>query len=114
MQTEIVDWLFNDGGLVILSLIVAALFVVQAVFTFLLWRKGNETYLLKFIVYAIAAAAILIADFGFALGPLNEVISMDAWIGFSFVFLLMAGVAGGIQIYFFIRDTWVRKEEAKA
>jgi hypothetical protein len=114
MQWELLDWLLEDGGIVTLSLIVAGLFIVQAVFTFLLWRKGDETYLFKFIVYAIAAAAILIADFGFIVGPLNELIPEEAWIANVGVFLVVACVAGGMQIYFFIRDTWLKKEGGKA
>lgn len=113
MQYELVNWFVGDGGLVTLSFIVAVLFVVQAVFTFLLWRKGDKKYLFKFIVYAIAAAAILIADFAYGL-DMNHAISGDAFVGMLFIFLVMAGVAGGMQIYFFIRDNWLQKEEAKA
>jgi len=111
MQYELLDWLKNDGGLVTLSLIAAGLFVVQAVFTFLLWRKGDEKYLFKFIVYSIAAGAIFIIDIGYL--SLYKVITDEAFIGLEVVFLVMACVAGGMQIFFFIRDTWLKKE-AKA
>jgi hypothetical protein len=45
---------------------------------------------------------------------MNRAISGDAFVGMLFIFLVMAGVAGGMQIYFFIRDNWLQKEEAKA
>lgn len=112
MQEELFVWLIDGGGLGILCLIAAGLFVVQAVFTFLLWRKGDEKYLFKFIVYAIAAGAILIVGIGF-LSFAENAITDEAFIGLEVVFLVMACVAGGMQIFFFIRDTWLKKE-AKA
>jgi hypothetical protein len=111
MQEELLVWLVDDGGLAIIGLIAAGLFVVQAVFTFLLWRKGDEKYLLKFIVYAIAAGAILIVSFGLML--FYDVITDEAFIVFEVIFVVMACVAGGIQIFLFIQDTWLKKE-AKA
>ena len=113
MQEALLEWLLDDGGLIVLGLIAAGLFTVQAVFTFLLWRKGDgdKKYLFKFIVYAIAAAAIFIIDIGLML--LYDVISDETFISLEILFLVIACVAGGIQIFFFIRDTWLKKE-AKA
>jgi hypothetical protein len=111
MQEELLIWLIDYGGIAIISLIAAGLFVVQAVFTFLLWRKGDEKYFFKFIVYAIAAAAIFIVTFGYML--MFDVISDEAFLACEVIFILMAGVAGGIQIFFYIRDNWLKKE-AKA
>ena len=113
MQEALVEWLIDDGGLIVLGLIAAGLFTVQAVFTFLLWRKGDgdKKYLFKFIVYAIAAGAIFLIDI--SLGLLYDVITDETFLGLEIVFLVMACVAGGMGIFFFIRDTWLKKE-AKA
>ena len=111
MQDELLIWLLEYGGLAIVALIAAGLFVVQTVFTFLLWRKGDEKYFIKFIVYAIAAAAILIGTIGLML--FYDVITDEAFLAFEVIFIVMACVAGGIQIFFYIRDNWLKKE-AKA
>ena len=102
------------GGLIAIVFIAAGLFAVQAVFTFLLWRKGDTTYLFKFIVYAIAAAGLVIGAIGYISGIiLGSGPTEAAFIGATAFFVIAACVAGGIQIYFFIRDTWLSKE-AKA
>jgi len=113
MQEEFLNWLYGEGGLATLAIIAAALFAVQAVFTFLLWRKGDKKWFFNFVVYAIAAATIMVGVIAYVGGLMDNIISEDAIVGMAVFFLVTACVAGGIQIFFFIRDTWLRKE-AKA
>ncbi len=106
-----ITWFLDDGGgLIGMVLIAAGLFVVQAVFTFLLWRKGDEKYLFKFISYAIAATTLIIGAITWIQTMIMEDISMEALIGLAAIFLIAVCIAGGIQIFFFIRDTWMKKE----
>ncbi len=112
MQVGFLEWLIN-GGLVIFSLIAAGLFIVQAIFTFILWRKGEAKYKFKFITYAIAAAAIIEGSITYIVAELPGGLSTNAQVGLIAVFLVMVCIAGGMQIYFFIRESWLKKE-AKA
>jgi O-antigen/teichoic acid export membrane protein len=101
------------GGLIGIVLIAAGLFAVQAIFTFMLWRKGDENYLFKFIVYAVAATGLVVGAITYIIGVIQEDLTSGALTGGIAVFVIMACVAGGLEIFFFIRDTWLRKE-AKA
>ena len=110
MQEEFLNWLIEDGGLVYLALIAVGLFAVQTVFSFLLWRKGDKKYFFNFIVYAIAAATIMIGIIAYVGGLMDNIISEETFTGIAAFFIVAACIAGGIQIFFFIRDTWLKKE----
>jgi O-antigen/teichoic acid export membrane protein len=99
----------ENGGLLSVLIIAGSLFAVQAVMTFLLWRKGDQSYFLKFISYTIAAAAIL-------LNAINLAWGMAGGEGSTFLILVIvltiaAPIAIGIQVYIFIKDTWLSKED---
>ena len=99
----------DSGGLSVVLFIVGALFAVQAVITFLLWRKGDETYFLKFLSYAIATAAILILGIGLTALLVGSG-SGSTLMALIIVFEIFTPIAIGIQIYIFIRDNWLSKE----
>ena len=110
MQDELAEWLLGDGGLLMFSLIAAGLFVFQGILTLLLWRKGEEKYLFKFITYFIAAGAILVGSIIYIVVIFGEGMPSSTFTGLIAVFVIMAAVACGMQIFFFIRDTWLQKE----
>ncbi|MHA1132638.1 MAG: hypothetical protein ACTSQQ_17765, partial [Candidatus Helarchaeota archaeon] len=106
---------FSGGGhLLTLIFIGASLLVVQAVFSFLLWRKGESKYFLRFLIYVIGAVAV----FAGAIGILQWVMetigpggSYDIWIISLNLIATIGAVAVGIMVYLFIRDLWLHKEE---
>ena len=102
-----IDLFIDSGGLSVVLFIAGALFAVQAVITFLLWRKGDETYFLKFLSYAIAAAAILIVGIGLTAALVGAKGIMSVII----IFEILTPIAIGIQVYIFIRDNWLSKEK---
>ena len=110
MQDELAEWLIADGGLLLFSLIAAGLFVFQGILTLLLWRKGEKKYFFKFITYFIAAGAILIGSIIYIVMIFGEGMPTTSFVGLIAVFVIVAAVACGIQIFFFIRDTWLQKE----
>jgi hypothetical protein len=100
---DIEDFLLGSGYLPILTLIAGCLFAVQAVFTCLMWRKGDETYFLKFISLTLAAVGLILAGICYPLAFKVGGVAMDI----GGVFLAIAIIGGaGIQAWLFIRDTW--------
>ena len=105
---DIEDFLLGSGYLPILTLIAGCLFAVQAVFTCLMWRKGDETYFLKFISLTIAAVGLIMAGILYPIAMKGAGVAMDI----GGVFLAVAIVGGaGIQAWLFIRDTWFAGDE---
>ncbi|HUX98274.1 MAG TPA: hypothetical protein VMV49_01855 [Candidatus Deferrimicrobium sp.] len=102
-----IEAFIDSGGLSIVLLIAGTLFAVQAVITFLLWRKGDESYFLKFISYAIAAGAILGIGIGISIALAD---GGGGLLSGVFIFEILAAITIGIQIYIFIRDNWLSKE----
>ncbi len=102
------EFLFS-GGLLMFGLIGVGCFAAQSVFTFLLWRKGDETYFLKFLSFCIATVGMLIGTIAWVIILSGG--GSEGFLLFSMaIFFLTAAVAAGIQIFVFIRDSWVRKE----
>ncbi len=102
-----IDGFISNGGLAVVLIIAGCLFAVQAVICFLLWRKGDKSYFLKFLSYIIAAIPIIFLGIAMSIainGPDNFAVMM------IFVFVFATPVAIGIQIYSFIRNTWLSKE----
>lgn len=113
MSLELLDMvtvLYENGGLAIFGFIAAGLFGLQAYFTFMLWKNGDESYFARFISYLIAAVIFL-------LGSINYVINLHGPSNYSllvftmFLFLIGATIAAGIQIFLFVQKKWLRKEE---
>ncbi len=107
---DLVTILYENGGLAIFGFIAAVFFGLQTYFCFMLWKKGDESYLERFISYHIATVVFLFSSINYVIvmrEPYNH-----ALIIFTMFFLLIgAAVAAGMQIFVFIRDKWVRKEE---
>ena len=106
---DLVTILYEKGGLAILGFIAAGLFGVLTYFTFILWKKGDESYFARFISFHIATIIFLF-------GSINYIISLQPSSNYAllvftmFFFLIGATVAAGIQIFIIIRNKWFRKE----
>ena len=96
--------------LTVLVLIAGGLLVAQAVFTFLLWRKGDDSYLPKFIALSIAAFVVLMMGIGWLVMMEGDPSSAFVYT-LAGIFLFVAPIAIGIQIFIFIRDTWFPKDD---
>lgn len=109
MQDYIIEWLLESGGLPLLGLIAGTLIALQAVFTFLLWRKGEKSYFLPFLSYTIATAALIIGSISY-IGALSHWSQETVMFTLSF-FVITAIVAASLHIFHFIMNTWISKEE---
>jgi hypothetical protein len=108
MQDAIVEFLFQDGGLVVFGLIAGGLFAVRSVFTFLLWRKGERELFIPFLSYVLVTAALIVASISFITLIFDE--SAATYIFMTVFFTLVSAAAGGLQIYNFIKNKWFSKE----
>ena len=102
MSLELLDWtdfFDNPVALPLVAMIAGILLAVQAVFSFLLWRKGYKTYFMKFLSFSMISFAIIFAGITYA--------SMGgAFVAAVFIFFLAVPIGVGLQIFIFIRDTW--------
>jgi hypothetical protein len=101
------EFLLN-GGIFIFTLIGAVGFGLQAYFTYYFWKKGEEKYFLTFVSYLLATAALVCGMLCAAQLSWGDSVLVFYLTLFSFIGLAIA--AAGIQIYRFIRDTWISTE----
>ncbi|HUX98690.1 MAG TPA: hypothetical protein VMV49_03995 [Candidatus Deferrimicrobium sp.] len=106
---------FFQGFLPAVVMIAGILFAIQAVITFLLWRKGDQSFYLKFVSFLTATICLLCAFVSYliALSESEALLNVAA-----VVMLIGVPIAAGIQIYLYIRDTWfsdaaIEKRSAK-
>ncbi|NVM52244.1 MAG: hypothetical protein HWN66_00985 [Candidatus Helarchaeota archaeon] len=95
--------------MLLVAAIAAVLFLHQAIFSFLLWRRGEKKYLLRFIIYSIAAGGLVILTLGFLSIPFGG--SGRLYFGSMYLLGILGAVATGLTIYLFIRELWLSKEE---
>ncbi len=101
----------EGGGALILIIISGILLAVQALFAFLIWRKGDAKYFMKFLYLTLAAVAALLGG-AFLMSILMGIGGSEFTLTFSSGVLAIAGIgAVGIAIFLFIRDTWISKED---
>ena len=104
------DNFFMDGGLFGIVFIAMILFAAQAVFAFLLWRKGEDKFFLRFIIYSVVTWMLFMGVLGlgqyFAEDPGYEFL-----IGVIYLISITAPIVVGVTIFLFIWDTWIKTEE---
>jgi hypothetical protein len=108
MQEALVEFLLEDGGLAIIGLISGGLFVAQAIFTFIIWRKGDKSYFIPFLSYLIAATAMIGGSISFIGILIDYSYQLE---DFMFIFFIITAIAAAaLQIYNFIIKNWISKE----
>ena len=99
----------EDGGLFIVLVVATALFGLQTFISYVLWKRGDDTYRLKFISLLIASIALffgLIADLQVVFSGSEGLFEMGMVICMTAI-----PVAAAIHIYLFIVEKWLGKEE---
>ncbi len=108
MSLELFDleW-YIEGGVFVFALIALGLMVASTVFVFLLWRKGEEDLLFKFIGYILASVALVGGTIAAAqlLGGEEETFLVGSFI---FIFCLLGAV--GLRLFMVIWNKWISKE----
>ncbi len=113
MSLEILDLvtgLYENGGLAIFGFIAAGLVGLQTYFTFILWKNGDDSYFKRFISFHIATIVILFSSINYVIilqGPLDY----DLLVFTMFFFLIGTTIAAGIQIFDYVQNKWLKKEE---
>jgi uncharacterized membrane protein len=100
----------DDGGLLVILIVATALFAIQTFATYVLWKRGDDKYKLRFISLLIASIALfigLIAEIQVVIKGGSEALFIMGLV----VFMGAIPIAAGLQIFLFIRDTWLKKEE---
>ncbi len=113
MSLNLLDFtsFITDGQLFTICFIAMVLFGIQATIAFLIWRKGSKNYFLRFVSFVISVVVLLFAVialgqyFGESFGSEDLV-----WAGI-YLCAIGAPIAAGIQIYLFISENWLSKEE---
>lgn len=113
MSIEVLDiGIFLEGGLQLIVLIVLGLIAATTVFSFLLWQKGDESMLNRFIGYLCATIG-LVGGFIAAMQFVGHG-SEEVFLGGAFLFIFATLGALGFRLFFFIWDKWIQPKEAKA
>ena len=101
--------IFLAGPFWILALIAGILFAIQTVMIFLLWRRGETSYFLKMISYAIASVGLIVCSVLTMIlasgGGGKELVTIDFIIAGIF-----APLAAGLSIADYIWQKWLKKE----
>ena len=111
MELLDLDWFISDGGLAVISGIALGLLAATTVFCFLLWQKGDDDMMNKFIGYLCATIALvggLIASIQLA----HPDGTMDAFLAGSYIFLLATLGGVGFRLFLVIRNKWFTEEKA--
>ena len=106
MSLELLEWddfFQNPVGLPLIAITAGILLAVQAVFSFLLWRKGNKTYFMKFLSFSMISFAITFAGISYTTIYTG---GGEPFVAGVFIFFLFVPIGVGLQIFIFIRDTW--------
>ena len=105
---DIVDFM-DDGGLLIVLTVALVLFGIQSYAAFVLWRRGQGEYKLRFIILLIATLVVL---FGF-LGNLPFVVNGGSFLIYPSLYMLVViiPVAAIFLIVLYIRDKRHAKED---
>ncbi len=99
----------EDGGLLMVLVVATALFGLQTFISYVLWKRGDETYKLKFISLLIASIALffgVIADLQVVINGSEGLFEMGL-----VICMIAIPAAAAIHIYLFIIDKWFAKEE---
>ncbi|MHA1278451.1 MAG: hypothetical protein ACTSQI_13365 [Candidatus Helarchaeota archaeon] len=110
LMTLDIDSFIGDGGLLIILTVATALFGFQTFVTYILWRRGDERYKLRFISLLLASIALflsIITELQIMLKSGSPEIFQTGLV----IFMLVIPVAAGLQIFLFIWETWLKKEE---
>ena len=111
MELLDLDWFIGDGGLVVISVIALGLLAATTVFCFLLWQKGDDDMMNKFIGYLCATIALV----GGLIASIQLTASsgtMEAFMAGSYIFLLATLGGVGFRLFLVIRNKWFTEDKA--
>jgi hypothetical protein len=104
---KMIDEFLLEGGILFFTLLGAVGFGLQAFFSFIFWRKGEDEYFLRFISYVLATAALI---FGVISAGALWGSSEGAIIACFILFFILATAAAGVRIFIFVWNTWIKSE----